>query len=149
FDGQYYPHGVKPWSPPTERAASAREAPRVCGAGMLIRLEAVRRDGAFDERFFCYLEESDWCRRLVSRDWRFAAADPSVVLHQHGGSDVGGNQLYFRARNQFLLEENAQGATIRSRLMALDHGLPEAEAARRDGRDGDWVAIACGLRDGW
>ena len=51
---------------------------------MMIRREAFRAVGGFDERYFLYWEDADLCRRLLSRGWRTAYVPQAVVTH-HGG----------------------------------------------------------------
>ena len=58
----------------------------VTGACMLVRGEVVDRVGAFDERFFMYSEELDWCRRIVDAGWRVVYFPPAVITHYEGRS---------------------------------------------------------------
>lgn len=51
----------------------------VIGAAMLIRREAFERVGGWDERFFMYIEDADFCRRCARAGWDVAYM-PSVVL---------------------------------------------------------------------
>ena len=65
-------------------------APRVVswvtGASMLIRREAFDAIGGFDEGFFLYFEDIDFCLRL-SNAGRRVYYDPTVtVLHRRGVS---------------------------------------------------------------
>ena len=43
---------------------SAREAEFLMGSCLLVRREAVDAVGGFDERFFLFSEETDWCYRF-------------------------------------------------------------------------------------
>jgi len=54
------------------RPPQADRATRVdwlLGAAMLVRREAYEEVGGWDERFFLYLEDTDFCRRLGGRGW--------------------------------------------------------------------------------
>src|ERR1035437_3754609 len=39
------------------------------GACLIVRAEVIRRVGAFDEGFFMYCEEVDWCYRIKQAGW--------------------------------------------------------------------------------
>ncbi|MFV9504417.1 MAG: glycosyltransferase family 2 protein [Oscillochloridaceae bacterium umkhey_bin13] len=57
------------------------------GAALLVRAEAVRRGGLFDERFFMYSEELEWQARL-SRAWGHSEAiwyTPTATIHHYEG----------------------------------------------------------------
>jgi len=63
----------------------------VDGAAVLLRTEAFRAVGGFDERFFLYAEDVDLCRRLSRHGWQ-VLYDPSVsLLHVGGGSSETGS----------------------------------------------------------
>ncbi len=57
------------------------------GAVMLVRAEAIRRAGLFDEEFALYCEEIDWCARLKEAGWRNYCAPAAHVVH-HGGQST-------------------------------------------------------------
>ena len=57
------------------------------GASLLLRMDALREIGLFDEAFFLYWEDVDICYRLRRGGWGLAVA-PVVVRHQ-GSSTTG------------------------------------------------------------
>ena len=59
------------------------DAPYLSGCCMLIRTEAFRRAGGFDERYFLYLEDADLTRSL-SRDGRCVHLPVAGVVHGWG-----------------------------------------------------------------
>ena len=59
------------------------EAPYLSGCCMLIRSEAFRRAGGFDERYFLYLEDADLTRSLA-RDGRCVHLPVAAVVHNWG-----------------------------------------------------------------
>ncbi|MGC9468043.1 MAG: glycosyltransferase family 2 protein [Anaerolineae bacterium] len=65
---------------PTER----QEVDWVTGAAMMVRREVVDQVGPFDEGFFMYSEELDWCRRIRNAGWRIVYVPEAKVVH-HGG----------------------------------------------------------------
>lgn len=60
----------------------------VSGAVMLIREEAFRRIGGFDEGFRMYFEETDLCRRLQDAGYRVALCPQATAVHWHGASTI-------------------------------------------------------------
>jgi len=53
---------------------------------MLVRRSAFERVGGFDERYFLYFEDADFCLRLRSAGGR-VYYDPSItVVHERGAS---------------------------------------------------------------
>jgi GT2 family glycosyltransferase len=51
------------------------------GSFMLIRRAALDRVGLFDERFFMYAEDLDWCRRARQAGWKLYFIPSVEVLH--------------------------------------------------------------------
>jgi GT2 family glycosyltransferase len=58
----------------------------VSGATMLIRRDAYRRVGGFDEGFRMYFEETDFCLRLNQCGYRSAVCEAATAVHWHGAS---------------------------------------------------------------
>jgi GT2 family glycosyltransferase len=56
------------------------------GACMLIRRAAWDEVGPFDEGYFMYVEEIDWCRRARDRGWEVWYTPAAVVVHQAGAA---------------------------------------------------------------
>lgn len=64
-------------------------ARHVLGAAMAIRRSAYEDAGPFDERFFLYLEETDWQRRAHDRGWSVEVVEAAEVVHLvRGGGDA-------------------------------------------------------------
>lgn len=59
------------------------------GAAMLVRAETARAVGAWDERFFLYSEETDYCRRVREAGWEVWFEPAARVRHSEGGSGRG------------------------------------------------------------
>jgi GT2 family glycosyltransferase len=70
--------------------SSARVVARLAGrpwftaACILVRAEAWRSVGGFDESFFLYFEDTDLCIRLESTGWRLVQETRAVVRHAGG-----------------------------------------------------------------
>jgi GT2 family glycosyltransferase len=58
----------------------------VSGACMIIRSEAVRQVGGFDNRFFMYWEDADLCKRLKEQGWEISYFPKAQVYHYIGKS---------------------------------------------------------------
>ena len=56
------------------------------GACLMIRSQTVRDVGMLDERFFLYMEETDWCLRMKARGWDRYYLPQAKVIHAFGGS---------------------------------------------------------------
>lgn len=54
----------------------------VAGMFMLVRSEAFDSLGGFDERFFMYCEDFDFCARLRLAGWQLHIAKDIVVMHE-------------------------------------------------------------------
>jgi hypothetical protein len=70
------------------RLTADHETEWVSGAFMLLRSEAMRDVGGFDERYRLYCEDVDLCLRLQLKDWTIAVRDDVVVVHdarRHSG----------------------------------------------------------------
>jgi hypothetical protein len=66
----------------------AVEVDWVAGAALLLRREAYRQVGGFDEGFFMYSEELDLCKRLKAAGWSIAHEPAGRVIHYEGRSSA-------------------------------------------------------------
>jgi N-acetylglucosaminyl-diphospho-decaprenol L-rhamnosyltransferase len=97
--------------------ASVREADWLYGACLLVRREAADAVGLFDEDFFMFSEEVDWCYRFQAAGWKVLFYPGAEVVHVGGGSH--GGRMY---------SENLRGHL---RFFAKHYGLGQAERARK------------------
>lgn len=58
-----------------------REVDWAVGAALLIRRSALEEIGGFDERFFMYVEDLEWCWRAHQRGWSIRFEPAAVVRH--------------------------------------------------------------------
>lgn len=70
----------------------------VSGACMIVRKKAIDAVGVFDERFFMYWEDADWCRRMRDGGWKVVYFPQASVVHYVGGSS---KQLVFKSQIAF------------------------------------------------
>jgi GT2 family glycosyltransferase len=62
----------------------------ICGACLMVRMEAVRQVGALDPRFFMYAEDVEWGCRMRAAGWGVAYLPGLSVVHLQGGTQAGG-----------------------------------------------------------
>jgi hypothetical protein len=78
----------------------------VAGCALWLRAEALAGVGLFDEEFFAYHEEVEWCARAREAGWRVVYAPSAVVSHtgrgSHGSPASIRRRKYFAARNTIL-----------------------------------------------
>ncbi len=65
----------------------------VSGAFWMVRSAAWRSLGGFDERFYMYCEDVDFCLRLQLAGWKLAAADVAVTHDASWGSRSPGRHM--------------------------------------------------------
>ena len=94
------------------------------GAVLMLRWEALRAVGLFDERFFLYAEETDWQRRATDLGWSSTLA--ADVVADHVGAGTGGDP---------------------SRREALFHAGTETYVRKWHGTSG-WHLYRCGALAG-
>jgi GT2 family glycosyltransferase len=82
----------------------------ITGASLLVRRRALEELGLFDEGFFMYCEDADYCFRLRRAGWRLAVAGDSKVWHKEQGSVGRKSALldtYFNRSVKRFFERNA------------------------------------------
>jgi GT2 family glycosyltransferase len=97
-----------------------REAEFVMGACMLVRREAADTVGLFDEDFFMFSEETDWCYRFRQAGWKVLFFPGAEFVHVGGASTSQNWGPMYR--------EQLRGHL---RFLAKHRGPREAERARR------------------
>lgn len=53
------------------------------GACMLVKRRAIEEVGLLDERYFLYVEDTDWCRRFWQAGWQVYYLAESKMVHYH------------------------------------------------------------------
>lgn len=81
-----YVPGLGRWYLLVSKQKEARRVDWVVGACLLLRLAAVRDVGPFDDSFFMYSEELDWCLRAHRKGWEIWFEPEAVATHRLGGS---------------------------------------------------------------
>lgn len=74
------------------------------GACLMFRADALQQVGGFDERYFLFVEEVDWCLRARAHGWRLLLIRDCEVTHQRSSSFGGSTKgAYYSFRNHYLL----------------------------------------------
>jgi GT2 family glycosyltransferase len=97
-----------------------REAEFLMGACLLVRREAADTVGLFDEDFFMFSEETDWCYRFRQAGWHVLFTPEAEFVHVGGATTRQNWGPMFR--------EQVRGHL---RFLAKHRGQKEAERARR------------------
>ena len=121
------------------------------GACLCVRGAAAKSVGLFDERFFMYSDELDWCRRFRAAGWRVRYIPSAVVVHVEGASsrrDLAARDQRFQASKlayarkwhgplvaetlrAYLIGEYALRAVEEGAKLALGSRVPERRARLR------------------
>lgn len=89
----FYKH-IKPYhTNPKFEKDRIRELDWVTGAFFLIRKKVFDEVGGFDEDYFMYVEEMDYCYRIKSKDWKVVYFPKASIIHLGGGSGSSKNAL--------------------------------------------------------
>lgn len=130
------------WGPATRLLAGHMTARRmdgraqqmdwVSGASMAVRREALQQGLRFDEDYFLYYEETDFCREAKARGWQCWYAPRPTVLH------VAGQSTGLTAADAHARRVPQYWFASRRRYFRKNHGWAYALAA-----DLAWVAGHC------
>lgn len=96
----------------------------VSGCSLLIRREVIERVGMFDEKFFVYWEDLDFCLRAKDHGYKIYYEPKSVVWHKNASSTGGsGSRLheYYQTRNRLLI--GMRYAPVRTKLALIREAI--------------------------
>ena len=80
------------------------------GSTLLISARAYEDTGPFEERFFGYFEESDFCRRAAQRGWKVGVVLDAVAEQEPAFDRRPGAYSYLMARNGLEFARRVGGA---------------------------------------
>ncbi len=78
FFGQYH----QTW----KDLGKTHEIDACCGAFMMVRRKAMKEVGIWDEDFFFYGEDLDWCYRFKEKGWKVMFYPHVKIIHHKGAS---------------------------------------------------------------
>ncbi len=91
----------------------------IVGAAMFVRRAALDQLGGFDEGYFMYSEELDWCRRAKAAGWQIVYLPAAQVIHHEG-----------RSSEQAVAARHIRFQRSKIRYFRKFHGPIQAEALR-------------------
>jgi GT2 family glycosyltransferase len=133
--------------------AWAHDRPRfvdwAVGAALLMRRTALDDIGGFDERFFMYVEDLEWCWRARGRGWRIFFEPSAVVRHignASGEARYGPRRTGVYMANTYRFYKDAHGVAAMHLLRGLNvagvlRNYVGARAARDHARADYWRAV--------
>ena len=107
------------------------------GNCMFIRNTALKEVGIFDEKYFMYLEDVDFCVRMKKKNWRVLYSPNAIMWHKVAQSSVIGGDLndYFIIRNRMLF--GMKYAPLRTKIALIRQSLNLLS----NGREWEKIAI--------
>lgn len=104
-----------------------KEVDGISGCMMMVRREAIDEVGLFDERFFIYAEDKDWCKRFRAAGWKIMYYPYAQAVH-YGGASSSRAPVKFhiemqRANLQFWEKHGGRLAREAYRHIAIIHQL--------------------------
>ncbi len=93
------------------------------GACLLIPLQAWQQVGPFDDDYFLFFEETEWCYRAKRNGWRIIYFPEAEIVHygQYSSRQLPGENLphYYRSYIRFYKKQHPQRTMAVSLLKAL------------------------------
>lgn len=115
------------------------EVELVSGACMFVKREVFEKVGLFDERYFLYFEDTDFCRRVLLAGYKKIYNGAVAIFHKVSQSTGIGSEVtdYFHTRNRLLLALKYAGwktkfALIREAVKLLIRGRSAQKEAIGD-----------------
>jgi len=70
----------------TSKVSTVEDVDWLVGAALMTRRAVLAQVGGFDEGYFMYSEELDWCRRVKAAGWRVVYLPAAQITHYEGKS---------------------------------------------------------------
>ena len=102
------------------------EVDALAGSCMIVRREVYECIGGFDEDFFMYGEDIDWCHRIKLNGWQVHYAPVTKIVHFKGEStrrsDINRDHAFYGAMHLFV-EKHFKGRYPRATHWLIDIGI--------------------------
>lgn len=75
------------------------------GSNLLLRADALKHAGLFDETYFLYFEDTELCHRFRLKGWQCILVPDALITHTGNASTTGKRRFwrdYYYTRNRFL-----------------------------------------------
>lgn len=95
---------------------------------MLFDNRALEQVGLFDEDYFLYWEDDDWCARAKSKGWELGHLPLALLRHEVslGTGTASPDYLYYNIRNHFLFAH--KNYSLQKRLIIFMFALGSGSA---------------------
>lgn len=116
-----------PFSTP-RRLTSPLDAPRdvdwISGCLWIVRREALEQVGLFDEDFFFYGDDVDWCKRSREAGWTVCYVSSAEIVHKGGAASSAKDPVkfyrqLFKARQQYTRKHYGAGSLAACKAMQV------------------------------
>jgi len=109
-----------------------KEVDLATGACMLVKKEVFKKIGFFDEKYFLYLEDMDFCVRAQKAGFKILFEPEAIIWHKNAGSTGGSGsdlQDYFITRNRLLFA--IKYAKLRTKLAVFKQTLGQIKISAK------------------
>lgn len=99
------------------------------GACMIVKREVFEKIGFFDDKYFLYLEDADFCVRAKKAGFRIFFEPKAVIWHKNASSTGGSGskiQDYYISRNRLLFA--FKYASVRTKIAVFRQILSQSKA---------------------
>ncbi len=118
-----------------ERFAAQRDVEWVPGTAVLLSRQALEEVGLFDEEFFAYHEDVDWCTAARKKGYRVVFAPQGRILHKGHGSSGGKRYVsprqYLAGRNMVLFVRKHASPLQKCKFVAFQIATLPLQYVRR------------------
>jgi GT2 family glycosyltransferase len=90
----------------------------VAGACMLVRKEVIDSTGGFDESYFMYAEDAEWCERIRKAGWSIYYLPYAEIIHYHGASTKEVSARWLKALFAYMTKKTGIPRATLFRLIA-------------------------------
>lgn len=104
-----------------------------CGGAAMLRRDAIRDVGGFDESLFMYYEDTDLSWRIRQAGWEVRYCADALVTHAHGASSDAASaaRIRWNARNRVIVAMQNAPAAMAARALARTLARTAAVVLRR------------------
>ncbi len=105
YEGRELDNNFKKYIKPGTANLDFIQTKNVIGAAMLINKNLIRKIGYFDPLYFCYREETDFCRRAAYHNFKIGIVKKSKIYHWHSllrDKAPSSRRRYLMMRNEFI-----------------------------------------------
>lgn len=107
----------------TGQFENSTEIDLATGAALIVKREVFEKIGLFDEKYFLYLEDMDFCVRAKKAGFKIIYAPQAILWHKNAGASGSGSALqdYYITRNRLLFA--AKYAKFRTKIAVVRQAL--------------------------